>query len=269
MNIENIYDNVKLLARSVGEYLVAEQAKLQRKDVELKGTRNYVTYIDKAAEERLVEGLQRLIPESGFLTEEGTVSFEEKEFTWIIDPLDGTSNYVHGDTTYSVSIALTHHKKTILGIVHDPVLDHMYHATEQGAYLNSAPLSVSRHSSIENGYFGFGIPYSVDEKGKHVLERAMQQSGKCSFRLKGSAALDLCYVAAGVTDAFFHSGLSPWDVAAGAYIVACSGGTCTDFSGGDNFIFGKEMVASNGIIHNEIMNSIIAPAGTKKNVSSR
>ena len=258
MDINRLCSEVKALARSVGEYLVAEQAELKRKDVEMKGTRDYVTYVDKTAEEMLVKGLQALLPDSGFLTEEGTVEYVEKTYTWIIDPLDGTSNYVHGDTTYSVSIALTRGGETILGVVHDPVVNQMYWATEGGkAYMNDEQLSVSRHASIENGYIGFGIPYSLNEQGEQILQRALKQFRKASFRIKGSAALDLCYVAAGVTDAFFHSGLSPWDVAAGAFILIQAGGTCTDFSGGDRFVFAREMVASNGKIHEEIMKEIV------------
>lgn len=258
MDINRLCSEVKALARSVGEYLVAEQAELKRKDVEMKGTRDYVTYVDKTAEEMLVKGLQALLPDSGFLTEEGTVEYVEKTYTWIIDPLDGTSNYVHGDTTYSVSIALTRGSETILGVVHDPVVNQMYWATEGGkAYMNDEQLSVSRHASIENGYIGFGIPYSLNEQGEQILQRALKQFRKASFRIKGSAALDLCYVAAGVTDAFFHSGLSPWDVAAGAFILIQAGGTCTDFSGGDRFVFAREMVASNGKIHEEIMKEIV------------
>ncbi len=258
MDINRLCSEVKALARSVGEYLVAEQAELKRKDVEMKGTRDYVTYVDKTAEEMLVKGLQALLPDSGFLTEEGTVEYVEKTYTWIIDPLDGTSNYVHGDTTYSVSIALTRGGETILGVVHDPVVNQMYWATEGGkAYMNDEQLSVSWHASIENGYIGFGIPYSLNQQGEQILQRALKQFRKASFRIKGSAALDLCYVAAGVTDAFFHSGLSPWDVAAGAFILIQAGGTCTDFSGGDRFVFAREMVASNGKIHEEIMKEIV------------
>src|SRR5690554_444536 len=258
MDINRLCSEVKALARSVGEYLVAEQAELKRKDVEMKGTRDYVTYVDKTAEEMLVKGLLALLPDSGFLTEEGTVEYVEKTYTWIIDPLDGTSNYVHGDTTYSVSIALTRGGETILGVVHDPVVNQMYWATEGGkAYMNDEQLSVSWHASIENGYIGFGIPYSLNQQGEQILQRALKQFRKASFRIKGSAALDLCYVAAGVTDAFFHSGLSPWDVAAGAFILIQAGGTCTDFSGGDRFVFAREMVASNGKIHEEIMKEIV------------
>jgi|AGTN01.2.fsa_nt_gi Archaeal fructose-1,6-bisphosphatase and related enzymes of inositol monophosphatase family len=258
LDLEKICDEVQKLARLTGEYLKTEQAALKKKDIELKGARNYVTYIDKEAENRLVEGLKKVLPEAGFLTEEATVAFEQKEYTWIIDPLDGTTNFVHGDSPYSVSIALMKGKEIILGVVFDPVLDQMYSASETGiAFMNESPLQVSNQATLENGYIGFGIPYSLDTKGEQILKNAMKQFRKCSFRIKGSAALEICYVAAGISDTYFHSGLSPWDVAAGTFILQCAGGRSTDFSGGANYIFGKELVASNGAIHQEIMDSII------------
>lgn len=261
MDVEKICNEVKLLVRTTGEYLKAGQAALRKKDIELKGTRNYVTYIDKEAEHRLVEGLGKLLPEAGFLTEENTVEFVQKEFTWVIDPLDGTTNYIHGDTPFSVSIALMSGREVIMGVVFDPVADQMFYATEKGkAFLNDISLQVSTQATLVNGYIGFGIPYNLDKKGEQILQQAMKQFRKCSFRIKGSAALEICYVAAGISDTYFHSGLSPWDVAAGAFILECAGGKCTDFTGGDNYIFGKELVASNGAIHQEIMESIIQGA---------
>ena len=258
MDPEKLISGVKILARAVGEYLREEQRELRKRDIEMKGTRDYVTYIDKEAEKRLVEGLKKLLPEAGFLTEEETVENEIKAYTWIIDPLDGTTNFVHGDTPFSVSIALMKEKEIILGVVYDPMPDQMYYATARGrAFLNDAPLTLSTQSALENAYIGFGIPYSLDDKGEEILRNAMKQFRRCSFRIKGSAALEICYVAAGVSDTYFHSGLSPWDVAAGTFILQCAGGRCTDFSGRDNFIFGKELVASNGVIHQEIMESII------------
>ena len=258
MDLERLCNEVKELALSTGAYLKREQTVLRKKDIELKGTRNYVTDIDKEAESRLVAGLGRLLPEAGFLTEEETVGFEQKEFTWIIDPLDGTTNYVHGDSPFSVSIALMKEKEIIMGVVYDPMAAQMYYAKGTGkAFLNDRPIEVSSQSTLVNGYIGFGIPYSLDGKGEQILKNAMKLFRKCSFRIKGSAALEICYVAAGVCDTYFHSGLSPWDVAAGAFILQCAGGKCTDFSGGDNYIFNKELVASNGAIHQEIMETII------------
>lgn len=258
MDLNNIVDEVILLARTTGAYLASEQRSLQKQEIELKGTRNYVTYIDKEAERRLVKGLRAILPESAFLTEEETVTFEPRDYSWIIDPLDGTTNYVHGDSPYSVSIALMHETKVILGVVFDPVADQLFVATGNGAAtLNGEPLGVSRQESLTNAYIGFGIPYSLDSRGETILVNAMKQFRNCSFRIKGSAALEICYVAAGISDAYFHSGLSPWDVAAGAFILECAGGRCSDFSGGDHYLFGKEMVASNGKLHETLMQHII------------
>ena len=246
------------VALKTGKYLKDEQQKLSVTAVEEKSTRNYVTYIDKEAERITVEGLKRILPEASFLAEEETVEYEKKEYTWIVDPLDGTTNYVHGDSPYSVSIALTHNNEIILGIVYDPVLDELYCATsEGGSTLNGVPIKVSQHPTLQNGYIGFGIPYHLDERGEGILKRTTEQYRKSSFRIKGSAAVELCYVAAGRSDAYFHSGLSPWDVAAGSIILKKAGGTITDFSGNDNYIFGREIVGSNGLIHREIMDNII------------
>lgn len=258
MDLEKLCNEVKELAVTTGIYLKTEQATLKKRDIELKGTRNYVTYIDKEAESRLVKGLGQLLPGAGFLTEEETVEFEQKEYTWIIDPLDGTTNYVHGDSPFSVSIALMKEKEIILGVVYDPVAEQLYWATGNGkAFLNDSLIAVSHHSTLENGYIAFGIPYNLNERGEQILMNAIKQFRKCSFRIKGSAALEICYVAAGVSDTYFHSGLSPWDVAAGAFILQCAGGKCSDFSGGDNYIFNKELVASNGAIHQQIIENII------------
>lgn len=256
--INEISNEVERIARSVGEFLKTQQATLRKSDIELKGTRNFVTHIDKEAEKMLVQELGKLISEATFLTEEGTVSYAEGNFTWIIDPLDGTTNYVHGDTPFTVSIALMRDKKIVLGVVYDPVADDLYSATEnEAATLNNRPIKVTTHDTLTNGYIGFGIPYSLDNRGETIIRKAIEQFRKCSFRIKGSAAVEICYVACGRSDAYFHSGLSPWDVAAASFILQRAGGICTDFSGGDNYIFGREMVASNGFLHEELMTNII------------
>lgn len=259
MELEKLCIGVKELAQSTGDYLKNEQAAIRKNDIELKGARNYVTYVDKNAEKLLVDGLRLLLPQAGFLTEEETVTFVKNEYTWVIDPLDGTTNYVHGDTPYSVSIALMRGDEVVMGVVFDPVADKMYCATGEGrAFLNDSPIKVSNHPTLTNAYIGFGIPYSLDNRGEQILKNAMKQFRESSFRIKGSAALEICYVAAGICDAYFHSGLSPWDVAAGAFILSCAGGRCSDFSGGDGYIFNREMVATNTILHQELMDTIIS-----------
>lgn len=259
MTIKNICAEVEKIARLVGAFLKDQQKKLQQSDIELKGTRNFVTHIDKEAEKMVVEKLTHLVPDATFLTEEGTISYTEGQYTWIIDPLDGTTNYVHGDTPFAVSIALMKDKQMVLGVVYDPVADEMFSAAENAkATLNGNSIAVSSHNTLTNAYIGFGIPYSLDTRGEDILRNAMEQFRHCSFRIKGSAALEICYVACGRSDAYFHSGLSPWDVAAGTFILERAAGKSTDFSGRKNYIFNKELVASNGAIHQEIMEKIIA-----------
>ena len=256
--IKSIYADVCRIAIKTGEYLRDEQQKLKQTAIEMKGTRDYVTYIDKEAETRIVKELSKLIPDAGFLTEEGTVAFEQKEYVWIIDPLDGTTNYVHGDTPFCVSIALMKNGKAILGVIYDPVANELFRAVDgETAFLNDKPIRVSEKEGLTNAYLGFGIPYSLSDEGEKILRNAMDKFRECTFRIKGSAALELCYVACGRYDAYFHSGLSPWDVAAGAFILKCAGGKSTDFSGGNNYLFGKEMVASNGKIDKDIIKQII------------
>ncbi len=258
IDIINIVEKVKEIARNTGEFLKDAQAELKSEDIEMKATRNYVTRIDKEAEQLLVKELRHVLPEAGFLTEEETIEQDEKRYMWCIDPLDGTTNFIHGDTPYSVSIALMDEKTTIMGVVYDPVMSEMYSAIGKGqAFLNRYPIKVNTKTELENGYIGFGIPYEIDENAKRILKNTFAQFQNCSFRIKGSAALEICYVASGGSDAYFHSALSPWDVAAAAFILECAGGKCTDFSGGDDYIFGKEIVASNGAIHDDIMHHII------------
>lgn len=260
MNIDlnNILDQVCQTANLIGEYLVKEQTELKKSEVEMKGARNYVSYVDKEAEKQLVAALKEYIPNAGFLTEEDTVEYEKKEYTWVIDPLDGTSNYVHGYTPYTVSIALMHHDETILGVVFDPVANEMFTAIKnERALLNNKEIAVSTKDEMNNSFISFGIPYDVTIETENILQNTWKHFGNATFRVKGSAAVEICYVACGRCDAYFHSGLSPWDVAAGAFILQQAGGKITDYRSGSNYIFGKELVATNSAIHGAIMKEII------------
>ena len=245
-------------ANDIGEYLKQEQSKLKKSAIEMKGTRDYVSYVDKEAEKKLVSALKEFIPNAGFLTEEETVEQVQKEYTWIIDPLDGTSNYVHGLAPYTVSIALTHNKEIVLGVIYDPLADEMFTAIKgEKALLNNEVIDVSTKDEMKNGFIGFGIPYSVNKKTESVLKNIWTHFGDASFRLMGSAAIELCFVACGRYDAYIHSGLSAWDVAAGAFILQQAGGKITDYKSGSDYIYGKEIVATNSSIHDSIMKNII------------
>ena len=258
LDLNKILEQVCNSATDIGVYLKNEQSKLKTSAIEMKGLRDYVSYVDREAEEQLVSALKPIIPNSGFLTEEDTVEQEQKEYTWIIDPLDGTSNYIHGLAPYNVSIALVYKKETVLGVVYDPLANEMFTAIKGGkAYLNNEVIEVSKKDELENSFIGFGIPYEMDSTTAAILKNTWDHFGQASFRLNGAAALELCFVACGRYDAFFHSGLSAWDVAAGAFILQQAGGKITDYNSGNNFIFGKEVVATNSLIHTDIMKNII------------
>lgn len=258
LDLNNVLDQVCKTANVIGKYLVNEQAGLTESEVEMKGVRNYVSYVDKEAEKQLVAALGKIIPESGFLTEEDTVEYVKKEYTWIIDPLDGTSNYVHGYAPYTTSIALMHNDETILGVVYDPVANELFSAIKGGkALLNNQEITVTNKDEIYNSFIGFGIPYNVTKEAQNILQNTWKYFGQATFRIKGSAAVEICYVACGRCDAYFHSDLSAWDVAAGAFILQQAGGRVTDFKNGPNYIFGKQLVATNTPIHASIMKCII------------
>lgn len=260
MNIDlnKVLVQVTQSAGLIGSYLKNEQSKLKESAIEMKGLRDYVSYVDMEAEKQLVSKLKQIIPDAGFLTEEETVENKEKEYTWIIDPLDGTSNYVHGIAPYAVSIALMHKKEIILGVVYDPLADEMFSAIKnEQAKLNNEVITVSGKDEMKNSFIGFGIPYDVTAEAQTVLSNTFKHFGSASFRLKGSAAIEICYVACGRYDAYFHSDLSSWDVAAGAFILQQAGGKATDFSNGSNYIFGRELVATNSKMHASIMKKII------------
>lgn len=245
------------LARTVGYSIKQEINRIENQDVKEKRSNDFVTYVDKASEETIVQKLRSLFPEAGFITEEGTAS-EEKEYTWIIDPLDGTTNFIHGIPSYSVSIALRRNKKTILGVVYEPNADECFFSWEgQPAFLNDREIKVTDFDMLSDSLIATGFPYEKDENIDKYLMLLKEILGKShGIRRLGSAAIDLVYVACGRFEAFYEIGLHAWDLAAGAFIVQQAGGTVTDFSGGNNYFFGKEIIASNGRIHQEMLNAI-------------
>lgn len=258
LDLNKLLVQVTESANLIGSYLKNEQTKLKDSAIEMKGSRDYVSYVDKEAEKQLVSKLKNFIPDAGFLTEEDTIENEEKEYTWIIDPLDGTSNYVHGITPYAVSIALMHKNEIILGVVYDPMADEMFTAIKnEKAQLNNNIITVSDKDEMQNSFIGFGIPYDVTTGAQSILNNTFRHFGNASFRLKGSAAIEICYVACGRYDAYFHSDLSAWDVAAGTFILQQAGGKITDFNNETNYIFGRELVATNSRMHQSIMKKII------------
>jgi myo-inositol-1(or 4)-monophosphatase len=218
--------------------------------IEVKGVHDLVSYVDKAAEIRIVEALQNLIPDVGFIAEEGTNDKRGERFNWVIDPLDGTTNYIHGLPIYSVSIALLDNNELVSGVVYEVGHDECFYAWKGGgAFLNGKSIRVSTRSEIGNALLATGFPYSDFSRLDAYVEMfKWAMTSARGVRRLGSAAADLAYVACGRFDAFWEYDLKPWDVAAGALLVTEAGGKVTDYKGGSDYLFGKEIVATNGII---------------------
>lgn len=247
MELQHICTEIAELAQKAGTFIREERSKISNNDIELKGKASLVTYVDKETEKMIVARLRELMPEAGFITEEGTATESGEEYKWIIDPLDGTTNFIHGIFPHSVSIALSRNNVPVAGVVYEIGQDELFSAWKDGgAYLNGEPISVSASSKHEDVLLATGFPYYNFEKLNEylkVLEFFMIETR--GMRRMGSAAVDLAYVACGRFDGFFEHALHAWDVAAGVLLVQEAGGKITDFKGGDNFLFGKELISAN------------------------
>lgn len=258
INLDSIRKEVIRISREVGNFIQHEQSRLSKNNIEEKGHNDFVTYVDKAAETLLVSELSVLIPNSGFITEEKTVAQEEKDFVWIIDPIDGTTNFIHGLPLFSISIALMQGNRIVLGVVLEVTNNECFHSIiGEPAYLNETKIAVSQRSSLEESLIVTGFPYK-DEGRLEAWMRLFMHLIKHTHGVRrlGSAAIDLAYVACGRFEAFYEYGLSEWDVAAGGFIVKQAGGEVTDFKGENNWIFGKELIAGNGKINYELFLTI-------------
>jgi len=258
MNLKEICLQVVALEQEVSTFMKAERVSFSKSNIEVKGLHDFVSYVDKESEKRIVERLKQILPGSTFLAEEGTVAREEGEYLWIIDPLDGTTNYIHGISPYAVSIALMQNNRLVLGAVMECSLNECFYAWEGSpAYLNGNIITVSDSSTIKESFVATGFPYydfSRMEAFQASLEYFMRESH--GIRRLGSAATDLVYVAAGRFEIFYEYSLQPWDVAAGAFIVQQAGGKVSDFDGENNYIFGKEIMAANSHIYSVALHKI-------------
>jgi myo-inositol-1(or 4)-monophosphatase len=256
MNLALLEKDVTALCEEVSEFMNKESENFDISKIEQKESfSNLVSYVDKESEKRLVDRLSKLLPGSGFLAEEGTETKGTNDYRWIIDPLDGTTNYLHGLPIYAISIGLQRSDKTVLGIVYDVSNHTCYHAIEnQPAYCNQKEIRISPITKMEESLLATGFPYyHHSDKKENYLEIIKTFLEKThGIRRLGSAAMDLAYVASGKLEGFFEYNLSPWDVAGGAFLVQQAGGVVTDFSGGDNYLFGKELCAG-GNIHAEML----------------
>jgi len=260
MKLSSVQLETSLLVNYVGSYIREERRSFTREKAEQKALNDMVSYVDKTAEEKLMEGCSRIIPGSSFLAEEHGKRQEDSEFTWIIDPLDGTTNFVHGVPHYCISLALQRDGETTMGWVYEVSADEMFHSVKGiGSFLNDKQIRVSQAPELKQALIATGFPvnkFARLDGYLRLLEQFIRHSH--GVRRLGAAALDLCYVACGRVDAFYEYGLNPWDVAAGALIVEEAGGKVTDFRGKENYIYGEEIVASNTYLHPELMKHITA-----------
>jgi len=258
MNLENICMDVIALAKSTGIYIMSERENEEEINIKTKELHNFVTHVDETAERMLVNGLLKIIPESGFIAEEGTNDTKGKVFNWIIDPLDGTTNFIHGLSPFAISIALMEGDNIILGVIYEISLDECFWAySGSKAFLNGNEIKVSNIDTVNGSLIATGFPY-YDYERIDAFFKTMDHFMKNSHGLRrlGSAATDLAYVACGRFEAFYEYSLQPWDVAAGAFIVQQAGGRVSDFSGEKNYIFGKEIIATNSRVFDEFQRVI-------------
>ena len=281
-DLESLSRLVCQVAREAGAYIRKERANFSVDKVERKHAHDYVSYVDKGSELLIVKSLREILPGAGFITEEGTTKTlpQPQGLLWVVDPLDGTTNFIHGYAPYAVSIALIQDKDILLGVVYDVCADECYYAWKGGgAYIEvrgkmsdvrsersevrgeKSEVRVERlavgTSAINDALLCMQLPYNSDAYKpviKHLIDRFYGNVG--SIRMIGSAAMALCYVAAGRLDGYVERYIGRWDYMAGALIVQEAGGTVTDYNGSVDFTRGDSVVASNGVVHQPLLEAV-------------
>lgn len=258
IDLQKTCHDVMELAKSTGDFILTERERFTASTVEVKGKHNFVTHVDTSAEHMLVEGLGKLLPGSGFITEEGTAGQSGEEYRWVIDPVDGTTNYIHGLPPFAISIALMRHEEIILGVIYELGFREFFYAWKGSkAYKDGREIQVSKTSRVSDSLIATGFPYTYFEHLEGFMDSVsyfMQNSH--GLRRLGSAATDLAYVACGRFEAFYEYGLHPWDVAAGAFIIQQAGGKNFDFHGNGDWLFGGTIIATNDAVSQEFRDVI-------------
>lgn len=258
MNYRQLTDEVVELVRETGEMLLELRKGISSEDIEVKGKNDFVTRFDKMSEEKIVAKLSKLLPEAGYVAEEGTSTKVGEVYNWFIDPIDGTTNFMHGAPPFSISIALQENQEMVIGVVYDMFSKECFYSCKgEGVHVNNDLVKCSSTPDVANSLIATGFPYK--DLGRmdsfmHSLTYFMENSH--GLRRLGSAAVDLAYVACGRYDGFYEYGLKPYDVAAGAFLVKQAGGDVTDFKGGSDYVFGQELVAGNAKNFSELLSAV-------------
>ena len=257
MNLEKLTSEVCRVAREAGAYIQEERTRFNVNQVERKHAHDYVSYVDKGSERMIIEALKALLPEAGFITEEGLATHRDEQKLWVVDPLDGTTNFIHGFAPYAVSIALTRGREILLGVVYEVCANECFYAWKDGgAYVDGKAIHVG-NSAIGDALICLQLPYNSDAYKpviKQLIDRFYGHVG--SIRMIGSAAMALCYVAAGRLDAYAERYIGQWDYMAGALIVKEAGGRVTNYAGDNYMMEGDSVVATNGVTHEAILEAV-------------
>lgn len=243
-------------AVAAGKFLKQNVGKVRDIQVKAGQEKNLVTEIDKRAEAMIIESLRQHFPKHDILAEEsGTEHGSTSPYKWVIDPLDGTTNFTHGFPVFCVSIGLEHNGELVVGVIYDPNFDELFTAEKgRGAFLNGKKMTVSKTTNLAQSLLVTGFPYNITENPNQTVERFVRFLYKAqAVRRMGSAAIDLAYTAAGRYDGFWEGMLNPWDMAAGVLLVEEAGGKVTGFNGGPVSIYEKHIVATNGLVHQEML----------------
>jgi myo-inositol-1(or 4)-monophosphatase len=258
MQLEQVANKVIELSKQAGDFIRQERKTFNADKIEYKGLNDLVSYVDKTAEGLIVAGLEKILPEAGFITEEQTKNKLAERYNWIIDPLDGTTNFIHGLPVFSVSIALKEYDELVLGVVYEINQDECFYAWKGApAYLNGKEIKVSKAPTISDSLIATGFPYYDFTKQPQYIELFTYLMKNChGLRRLGSAAVDLAYTAAGRFDAYYEYNLNAWDAAAGIVIVKQAGGHVVNFKGGDEVLDTRELLATNGKLTEEMLAAI-------------
>lgn len=254
-NLQSLCNEALVIVNHAASFIKSNINLVTNDKVLEKGKNSLVSFVDQHAEQILVEGLGKILPDAGFITEEEMVQQCQKPLTWIIDPLDGTTNFLHSVPFFSVSVALFDGEKIILGIVHEVMHNEVFCAINgQGAFLNGLRISVTDRIEFYDILVGTGFPYKTEHTVQahfDALQNVLLHTR--GIRRFGSAALDLCFVACGRLGAFYEHTLNVYDIAAGALIVKEAGGIISDYKGGDNWLFEGEILATAPQFKNEML----------------
>ena len=258
MDLKTILDEALVISKEAAAFIQSQAGKVSEEDVITKSRNSLVSYVDQQAEKILVTGLSKILPEAGFITEEGTVAQKKSAYTWVIDPLDGTTNFLQQIPVYSVSVGLLHEDEIVMGIVCDVEQNEVFYAWKGGgAWCNGKRIHVSNRTDVRDAVVATGFPYS----SRDVLP---QLTAVFDFFLKnargirrlGSAAIDLAYVACGRFDVYYETTLNPWDIAGGIILVQEAGGVVTDFEGKHRMFDNGQIIAGPKEIHKAVATHI-------------